>query len=100
MLDFKRRRRQLGDAIVGRGSSLCAGRRASSRNFHRPVASFSTAPRAASWRSLSPVSDRLEPAALASAMTLKPGLSTIAASSLRSAVLVEVFGLPRLILPT
>jgi hypothetical protein len=81
---FLRRRLQLGDAIVGRGSSPF--------NFHRPVVSFVTTPRTASCRNRSPVADRLLPAALASAITLKPGLSRIAASSFRSAVFAEVDG--------
>jgi hypothetical protein len=57
--------------------------------------SFVTTPRSAICRSLSPVADRLLPAALASAMTERPGLSCIAARSLRSAFFGEVGGAVR-----
>jgi hypothetical protein len=88
-IGFGRRRLQIGDAIVGPGSSPGADGCASPRSFHRPVRSFSTTPRSPSCRNRSPVADRLDPAALASAITERPGLSRLASRSFRSAVFAE-----------
>jgi len=72
------RRRQLVD---GGG----VGRASPPFSRHRPSASFSIAPRAASRRKRSQVVDRLVSAARASADAVRPGFARIAASSRRSA---------------
>jgi hypothetical protein len=52
---------------------------------HRPAWSFSMIPSRASRRKRPPVTDRPAAAALANAITLRPGLSRMARKSFRSA---------------
>ena len=73
------RRRQFDGGCVGPGSASSALSR------QRPAASFSTAPVSESRRKRSPVLERLASAALASAATLRPGVSRIADRSRCSA---------------